>query len=114
MKPGFAIRLVLSACALFASHAACAEDVPGVVINYIPASSKTYVGSPGIAVLPDGHYIAKHDEFGPGSTEHEEAITQVFASPDRGTKNVIAVTFWWRRPRRTIDRPGFAVAPFPG
>jgi hypothetical protein len=61
-----------------------AEEVPGVVINYIPASSGIYVGSPGIAVLPNGRYIAKHDEFGPRSTEHGLAVTQVFESSDRG------------------------------
>ena len=61
-----------------------AEQVPGVVINYIPASSQVYVGSPGIAVLPGGDYLAKHDEFGPRSTEQGQAITQVFRSADRG------------------------------
>jgi len=84
MKVRFAMLCVLVPGALLAGPAASAEDVPGVVINHIPASSKTYIGSPGIAVLPNGHYIAKHDEFGPGSTEHGEAVTQVFGSTDRG------------------------------
>ncbi len=61
-----------------------AQDVPGVVINHIPASTRIYIGSPGIAVLPNGDYIAKHDQFGPGSTEHGHAITEVFGSSDRG------------------------------
>ncbi len=65
--------------------AAGSEAVPGVVINHIPSSSRVYVGSPGIAVLPNGDYLAKHDEFGPGSTEQGEAVTQVFRSSDRGT-----------------------------
>jgi len=60
------------------------EEVPGVVINHIAASSKVYLGSAGIAVLGNGDYVAKHDEFGPGSTERGEAITQVFRSADRG------------------------------
>ena len=77
-------RFVLAACALFGTPGAWAQEVPGVVINYIPASSRIYIGSPGIAVLPNGHYITKHDEFGPGSAEYEEAITQVFTSADRG------------------------------
>jgi hypothetical protein len=64
--------------------AAGPEAVPGVVINHIPSSSGVYIGSPGIAVLPNGDYLAKHDEFGPRSTEGGVAITQVFRSADRG------------------------------
>lgn len=60
------------------------EEVPGVVIHHIPAASKVYVGSPGLAVLGNGDYVAKHDEFGPASTERSEAITQVYRSTDRG------------------------------
>jgi hypothetical protein len=63
---------------------AWAEEPPGVVINYIPSSTQVYVGSPGIAVLPNGHYLAKHDEFGPKSTENTVAVTPVFRSVDRG------------------------------
>lgn len=85
MKTRKVTRFVLTTCALLASTVAFAEDVPGVAINYIPASSRIYIGSPGIAVLPNGHYITKHDEFGPGSAEYKEAITQVFTSFDRGT-----------------------------
>ncbi len=69
---------------LSALGAARAEQPPGVVINYIPSRTQIYVGSPGIAVLPDGHYLAKHDEFGPKSTENTEAVTPVFRSVDRG------------------------------
>ena len=61
-----------------------AQNPPGVVINHIPAKSRVYIGSPGIAVLPNGDYLAKHDEFGPKSTEQGVAITQVFRSADRG------------------------------
>jgi hypothetical protein len=63
---------------------AWAEQPPGVVINYIPSRTQVYVGSPGIAVLPNGHYLAKHDEFGPKSTENTVAVTPVFRSVDRG------------------------------
>lgn len=68
---------------------AVCEEPPGVVINHIPSQSQVYIGSPGIAVLPNGGYLAKHDEFGPKSTEHGDAITQVFRSDDRGQS--------WRR-----------------
>jgi hypothetical protein len=63
---------------------AWAEEPPGVVINCIPSQMQVYVGSPGIAVLPNGHYLAKHDEFGPKSTENTVGVTPVFRSVDRG------------------------------
>jgi hypothetical protein len=58
--------------------------VPGVVIDHRPASSGIYIGSPSLAVLPGGDYVASHDEFGPKSTEHTRAVTRVFRSGDRG------------------------------
>jgi hypothetical protein len=58
--------------------------VPGIVVDHIPATSKTYIGSPGICILPNGDYIASHDHFGPSSTEFEQALTTVFRSSDRG------------------------------
>ena len=64
--------------------AAGSEGAPGVTINHIPSSSGVYIGSPGIAVLPSGDYLAKHDEFGPRSTERDVAVTQVFRSVDHG------------------------------
>ena len=54
---------------------------PGVVIDYHPTASKQYIGSPSIAVLPSGEYVASHDFFGPGSTRD---VTVVFSSIDRG------------------------------
>ena len=58
--------------------------VPGVVVNYIPASTKTFIGSPSICILPNGDYIASHDHFGPATTEHSEALTAVYNSINRG------------------------------
>ncbi len=58
--------------------------VPGVVIDHLPASSGQYVGSPALAVLPGGDYVAAHDLFGPRSTEFTRAVTRVFRSADRG------------------------------
>ncbi|MHC4213007.1 MAG: hypothetical protein ACYSWP_06475, partial [Planctomycetota bacterium] len=40
--------------------------VPGSVIDYIPSKTKDYVGSPSIAILGNGHYVASHDTFGDG------------------------------------------------
>jgi hypothetical protein len=58
--------------------------VPGIVVDYIPASTKTYIGSPSICILPNGEYIASHDHFGPATSEHERALTAVFKSKDKG------------------------------
>lgn len=74
---------------IFALAAGCArqqpieggDGVPGVIIDHSPAASKQYIGSPSIAVLPNGEYLASHDFFGPGSTRR---VTRIFASRDRG------------------------------
>lgn len=60
------------------------SKVPGVVIDHVPASSGTYVGSPSITILPNGDYLATHDLFGPKSNEHVSATTRVFGSSDKG------------------------------
>lgn len=57
------------------------SSVPGVVIDYSPPDTQKYIGSPSIAVLPNGHYIASHDFFGPGSKNNR---TAVFRSKDSG------------------------------
>jgi hypothetical protein len=60
------------------------DKVPGVVVAHSPAKSGKYIGSAGIALLGDGTLLAKHDEFGPKSTEHRSAVTRVFRSQDAG------------------------------
>lgn len=57
---------------------------PGVVIEHSPQTSGQYIGSPGIAILADGVYLAKMDFFGPKSTENTRAVTRVFRSRDKG------------------------------
>jgi hypothetical protein len=60
------------------------DQVPGTIIAHSPASSGIYVGSAGILKLSSGDYLAKHDEFGPGSTEYVSAVTRVYRSIDHG------------------------------
>jgi hypothetical protein len=36
---------------------------PGVIIDYIPSHTRDYVGSPGIAILPNGHYVASRQKL---------------------------------------------------
>jgi hypothetical protein len=55
-----------------------------VVITYSPAATEQYIGSPGIAILPDGSYLAKCELFGPGSNDEKIGVTTVFVSRDRG------------------------------
>ena len=57
---------------------------PGVLINHFSKSTNKYIGSPSICILPDGDYVASHDEFGPGSTEYYSARTHIFVSRDQG------------------------------
>ena len=59
-----------------------ANRPPGVIIDYLAAPSRTYVGSPSIAILPDGTYVASHDTFGPRMGK--EGATFLFRSVDRG------------------------------
>ena len=92
MKPGHVSVALLGL--LLTNHSPCVsaetaaqpsfEKVPGVVIDYSPASSGIYIGSPSIAILPNGDYMASHDHFGPKTTEHKSALTAVFRLSDHG------------------------------
>ena len=59
--------------------------LPGTAVFYSPASSSIYLGSPAIAILPNGDYLASHDYFGSGSTEGSVGQCFVYRSTDRGT-----------------------------
>lgn len=71
---------------------------PGTVVAHVPAASRTFIGSPSLAILPDGTYLASHDLFGPGSGEWVRAETRVFRSDDRGVTwsrlATVAPAFW--------------------
>lgn len=69
--------------------------VPGVIINHSPPSSQQYIGSPSIAVLPNGDYVASHDYFMAGD---KGDITKIFVSTDRGESWSHRATIqgqWW-------------------
>lgn len=61
-----------------------AVRVPGVVIDYSPANSGLYIGSPSLVLLTNGHYLASHDLFGAKSREFEAPVTVILRSADRG------------------------------
>ncbi|WP_442482189.1 hypothetical protein [Aeoliella sp. SH292] len=72
---------VLSWIGGLATNAQDFSQVPGVVIDHSPKSSGSYIGSPSIAILPNGDYVATHDVFGNGSNK---SSTLVFHSSDKG------------------------------
>lgn len=61
------------------------KDPPGVIVNHIKKETGRYIGSPSLCVLPDGTYLASHDEFGPRSSEFRSAQTFIFQSKDKGS-----------------------------
>jgi hypothetical protein len=75
--------ILLFAMAGFSLGAVAAEG-PGLVIDHLPAATGRYVGSPSIAILPDGRYVTSHDVFGPNSGMNKAGITRIFRSEDRG------------------------------
>lgn len=74
------------------------SEPPGIVIDYISKETGRYIGSPSICILPDGTYIASHDEFGPKSNEFASAQSRIFSSHDKGKtwKQIASINgqFW--------------------
>ena len=56
--------------------------VPGVVVAHSPKTTGKYLGSPSIAIMPNGHYIVSLDIFGPG--QEKENIVELYKSTDKG------------------------------
>lgn len=70
---------------ILATAVGCGSDrPPGTVICHYNQQDSIYVGSPSLCILPDGTYIASHDEFGPGSSSTTAAVTRIYRSEDRG------------------------------
>lgn len=84
IPPCAAVVLIM----FLAAHAPAEEPdfskVPGVVIAHSPKSTGRYIGSPGIAALGKGVYLAKHDEFGSKSSEWTAPVTHLHRSDDAG------------------------------
>jgi len=74
---------------------AVANPLPGVAIAHSPAKTRRYIGSPSLAILPGGSYVASHDFFGPGNGG---ARTVVYESGDKGVSwkqiAVVKRQFW--------------------
>ena len=74
------------------------KNPPGVIISHLPGNGGKYIGSPTICILPNGDYVASHDEFGPNSSELLSAVTRIFSSSDKGASwkeiSIIRGLFW--------------------
>lgn len=89
------VRLAPLVLLLFPSLTFAVDPPPGVTITHSPAKSKQYIGSPSIAVLPNGDYVASHDLFMAGDNGDR---THVYASADRGKTwkpRALIVGQWW-------------------
>lgn len=60
--------LGLAGLLLFLNAVKAQQEVPGTIVDFQPASSGKYIGSPSLVILPTGDYIASHDVFGPNSS----------------------------------------------
>ncbi|SFP89052.1 sialidase family protein [Parafilimonas terrae] len=91
------VGLIIGLVWLNFAHAQTAT-VPGVVVCHSPAPAQKYIGSPSLAILPNGNYVASHDFFGPGSSEWSQAETEIFTSKDKGRSwekiSTIKGAFW--------------------
>ena len=98
LRRNLVIALSMPLAVIAAEPKADFSKVPGVVIDHSPASAGLFIGSPSLAVLPKGDYVASHDFFGPKSAEFQSARTAVFRSKDRGKSWSNAATiegqFW--------------------
>ncbi|AIO94993.1 sialidase family protein [Burkholderia pseudomallei] len=68
---------------------------PGSIIAHSAAATRVFLGSPSLAILPDGTYVASHDMFGPAALPDE---VRVFASRDKGQTweklSVVTGQYW--------------------
>lgn len=78
------ILYVSSLIVSFTAFSQSIPEPPGIVIDYMSKETGKYIGSPSVCILPDGTYIASHDEFGPKSKEFASAQTRIFSSIDKG------------------------------
>lgn len=75
---------IFFACLVAFSTQIKAQDVPGDIVCYEPASSQRYIGSPSLATLPNGDYVVSHDFFGPKSSEWQQATSRIYTSSNKG------------------------------
>ena len=60
------------------------KETGGLVLAHSPKSSKKFVGSPSICILPNGNYVASHDLFSVSDNKKVNPLTKVYLSTDKG------------------------------
>lgn len=68
-------------------------SIPGTVVAQSPTPATRFLGSPSIAVLPDGSCVASHDTFGGGASY----LTEIYRSTDAGatwSKTIEFASYW--------------------
>lgn len=60
------------------------SETGGVVLAHSPKSTKKFVGSPSICILPNGEYVASHDLFGLWDDKKLGPVTKIYLSSDKG------------------------------
>jgi len=71
-----------------------AQKVPGTIVAFKEASSKSYIGSPSLCILPNGSYLASHDFFGKQTPEDQ---TVIYRSDNKGKtwKQIAQLQQFW-------------------
>lgn len=64
-----------------AQEVADSDNIPGVVVGFSADVKNVYIGSPSICKLPDGSYLASHDQFSHGALK---PLTFVYFSSNKG------------------------------
>ena len=77
------------------NHEAETSLPPGTIVDVSPDFQKVYIGSPSIAVLKNGTYVASHDWFGPGTDYNTTAILVSFDKGKTWERQTEIRNQWW-------------------
>lgn len=90
IKPFIALLI----CLLCGEITVAQNKVPGTIVAYKNATGKSYIGSPGLCILPNGSYLASHDFFGKQTAENQSVI---YRSDDKGRtwKDIAHLDQFW-------------------
>lgn len=96
MTTRWMLACLFCACVVASSAAQVPPAAPpGSIIAHSAAATRVFLGSPSLAILPDGTYVASHDMFGPAALPDE---VRVFASRDKGQTweklSVVTGQYW--------------------
>ncbi|ABB06432.1 sialidase family protein [Burkholderia lata] len=75
------LAVLCACCTVTASNAEPVPAPPGQVVAHSRAATRVYLGSPSLAVLPNGDYVATFDTFGAAASQNH---VSVFTSHDKG------------------------------